>query len=303
MAMRLKQKHNKPDVVSVLTGTLLCVYVIGLFAPIIWAVMTSLTEIGSYDKFYLFQEYPKGQFPFTFTFDNFTIAWNNLTITAGNTLIEYNMLGLYIHSLQFALYSAISFTFCSAMVSYLTAKFDFRFSGVVYAFVILAMSLPIVGSMPSEIRMLQNLGIYGQWISVPILRFNFLSVYYLVLHATFRGISKEYSEAAKIDGASNFKIMLRIVMPQALNIIVTVFVLTFITYWNDYQVPMIYMPDYPVAAYGIYQFMRIPQDGGLTSNMAVQMAGTILMIIPILVVVIAFNKRLRVSVSIGGVKG
>ena len=302
MGKRLEHKTKKPDLVSIFTGALLCVYVIGLVTPIIWAVMTSLTEISSYDNFYLFQEYPDG-FPFTFTFDNFVVAWNNLSVTAANTMIEYNVLGLYIHSVKFALYSALSFTFCTAMVSYLTAKFDFRFSGILYAFVILAMSLPIVGSMPSEIRMLENLGIYGQWISVPILRCNFLSVYYLVLHATYRGVSKEYSEAAKIDGASNLRIMLRIVMPQAMNIIVTIFVLTFIGYWNDYQVPMVYMPDYPVAAYGVYQFMRIPQDGGLTSNMAVQMAGTILMALPILIVVAVFNKRLRVSVSIGGVKG
>ncbi|MBO5078059.1 MAG: carbohydrate ABC transporter permease [Oscillospiraceae bacterium] len=302
MGKRLEHKTKKPDLVSIFTGALLCVYVIGLVTPIIWAVMTSLTEISSYDNFYLFQEYPDG-FPFTFTLDNFVVAWNNLSVTAANTMIEYNVLGLYIHSVKFALYSALSFTFCTAMVSYLTAKFDFRFSGILYAFVILAMSLPIVGSMPSEIRMLENLGIYGQWISVPILRFNFLSVYYLVLHATYRGVSKEYSEAAKIDGASNLRIMLRIVMPQAMNIIVTIFVLTFIGYWNDYQVPMVYMPDYPVAAYGVYQFMRIPQDGGLTSNMAVQMAGTILMALPILIVVAVFNKRLRVSVSIGGVKG
>jgi ABC-type glycerol-3-phosphate transport system permease component len=167
--------------------------------------------------------------------------------------------------------------------------------------VIVAMSLPIVGSMPSEIRMLQRLGIYNTWLSIPILRFNFLNVYFLVLFATFRGISKEYSEAAKIDGASNLRIMLWIVIPQALNIIVTIFFLSFINYWNDYQVPMLYLPDYPVAAYGLFDFLRNNTDAA--SYATVKMAGTLIMTLPVLLLVIIFNKRLRVSVSIGGIKG
>ena len=126
-------------------------------------------------------------------------------------------------------------------------------------------------------------------------------MYFLVLYATFRGISKEYSEAAKIDGASNLRIMLRIVMPQALNIIVTVFFLSFITYWNDYQVPMLYLPRYPVAAYGLFDFLR--NNTAQITDAPARMAGTLIMTLPVLIVVIIFNKRLRVSVSIGGVKG
>lgn len=302
--MRLQpHKKKKADLLSVCIGILLCFYVIGLFTPILWTVLASITENESYYDFYVDRFFKDGVFPFSFTTENYAIANDNIAITAATTQVTYNMLGLYIHSLKFAVYSALSFVLCSCIVSYLVARYDFGFSKFIYAFVIIAMSLPIVGSMPSEIRMLQNLGIYGQWISVPILRFNFLSVYFLVFYATFRGISKEYSEAAKIDGASNWRIMLQIIFPQAMNIVVTVFVIMFITYWNDYQVPMLYLRDYPVAAYGVYYFMSTPQAGGVTSNLPVQMAGTILMTLPVLVTVIIFNKRLRVSVSIGGIKG
>lgn len=298
--MRLKpHKKNRPDALSIVIGIALCVYVLGLFAPMVWTVLISFTDADSYFRFY--QEGTAG--PMGFTMDNFIQAIPNIVVTSETTSIGYNMLGLYINSLKYALYSALSFTICSTVVSYLTARFDFKFSKIVYAFVIVAMSLPIVGSMPSEIQMLENLGIYGTWLSIPILRFNFLSVYFLVFHATFRGISKEYSEAAKIDGASNLNIMLRIIIPQAMNIIVTVFVIMFITYWNDYQVPMLYLKDYPVAAFAVYQFVNTTRNAAFNSSTPLQMAGTLLMTLPVLITVIVFNKRLRVSVSIGGIKG
>lgn len=298
--MRLKpEKHQKADGLSILIGVLLCVYVIGLFTPMIWTVIISVMDPDTYFTFY--QEGTAT--PFAFTLENFSNAIPNIRVTSETTSVTYNMLGLYLNSIQYAVYSTAAFILCSVVVSYLTARFDFKFSKIVYGFVIVAMSLPIVGSMPSEIQMLQNLGIYGTWLSIPILRFNFLSVYFLVLHATFRGISKEYSEAAKIDGASNWRIMTRIIMPQAINIVVTIAVIMFITYWNDYQVPMLYLKDYPVAAYAVYQFVNTTRNAAFNSSTPLQMAGTLLMTLPVLVTVIVFNKRLRVSVDMGGIKG
>ena len=296
--MRLNQRKRSFNPLTAAIGLLLCVYVVGLLAPIIWTALVTVTEDDSFFQFYQMGESPK----FKFTFENFKKAYPHIRIVAETQPVAYNMIGLYMNSIKYAVINTTAFVFCTTLVSYLTARFDFKFSKIVYTFVIVAMSLPIVGSMPSEIRMLQRLGLYGSWWSMLALRFNFLSVYYLVLHATFKGISKEYSEAAKIDGASNLRIMLRIIVPQAMNIIVTVFVITFITYWNDYQIPMLYLKDYPVAAYAVYQFVNTNLTT-LNGSVPQQMAGVFMMTLPVLIAVIALNKRLRVSVSIGGIKG
>ena len=296
--MRLNQRKRSFNPLTAAIGILLCVYVVGLLAPIIWTALVTVTEDDSFFQFYQMGESPK----FKFTFENFKKAYPHIRIVAETQPVAYNMIGLYLNSIKYAVINTTAFVFCTTLVSYLTARFDFKFSKIVYTFVIVAMSLPIVGSMPSEIRMLQRLGLYGSWWSMLALRFNFLSVYYLVLHATFKGISKEYSEAAKIDGASNLHIMLRIIVPQAMNIIITVFVITFITYWNDYQIPMLYLKDYPVAAYAVYQFVNTNLTT-LNGSVPQQMAGVFMMTLPVLIAVIALNKRLRVSVSIGGIKG
>ena len=299
--MKLRRR-TKPDAMSIVTGILLTIYVIGLLAPILWAVITSFTEVNSYFDFYVDKIFGSGP-AFKLTLENFKTAEKYMNVTATTTSVTYNILGLYIHSVLYAVICAGTWVIVTAVVSYLVARFQFKFSKIIYNFVIVTMCIPIVGGLASELRMLQNLGIYDTWLSMGVLKFNFLGAYFLTFVAMFRAIPKEYTEAAKIDGASNLSIMLRIIFPQALNMIVMVFLLNFITYWNDYKTAMLYLPSYPVATYGVFYFMNTPMGAGATSQIPVQVAGALLMTLPILILFLVFNKRLRGGVYIGGIKG
>lgn len=300
--MKLKPRREKAGVIGVLTGILLVIYVIGLLLPMLWSLVTSFTEVNSYFDFYVDRIFTGGP-AFRLTADNYKVAEQYMNITTTTTSVTYNIVGLYIHSVLYAVICAGVWVAVTSVVSYLVARFDFKFSKILYNFVLITMCIPIVGALASELRMLQNLGIYDTWLSMGVLKFNFLGVYFLTFVAMFKAIPKEYTEAAKIDGASNLRIMLRIIFPQALNMIVTVFLLNFITYWNDYKTAMLYLPSYPVATYGVYYFMNTPMGSGATSQVPVQVAGAILMTLPILIVFIVFNKRLRGGVYVGGIKG
>lgn len=300
--MRLMPRKRQTDVMSLLTGTLLVIYVIGLLAPVLWSLVTSFTEVGSYFDFYVDKIFGSGP-AFRLTTENYETAQKYMTVTASTTSITYNIIGLYIHSVAYAVICAGTWVVVTAVVSYLVARFDFKFSKVVFNFVILTMCIPIVGSMASELRMLQRLHLFDSWLGMFVLKFNFLGAYFLTFVAMFKSIPKEYTEAAKIDGASNLTIMLRIIFPQAMNMIVTVFLLQFIAYWNDYQTAMVYLPSYPVATYAVFYFMNTPMGGGATSEIPVQVAGAFLMTLPILILFMIFNKRLRGGVYIGGIKG
>jgi ABC-type glycerol-3-phosphate transport system permease component len=113
-------------------------------------------------------------------------------------------------------------------------------------------------------------------------------------------IPKDYIEAAKVDGAGNFRIMFQVIMPFALGTMLTVFLLNFITYWNDYQIPMIYLPSHPVAAYGMYVFQMSTETA--LANTPVKLAGIFLMAAPIVLVALIFSRRLMANLSVGGVK-
>ena len=239
--MRLKSRRERPGVIGILTRILLIIYVIGLLAPMVWSLITSFTEVNSYFDFYVDNIFKDGP-AFRMTLENYQAAEKYMNITTTTTSVTYNIVGMYIHSLMYALICAGTWVLVTMVVSYLVARFSFRFSKILYQFVLITMCIPVVGALASELRMLQNLGIYDTWISMAVLKFNFLGVYFLTFVAMFRSIPKEYTEAAKIDGASNLYIMLRVIFPQAMNLTVTVFLLNFITYWNDYKTAMLYLP-------------------------------------------------------------
>ena len=122
----------------------------------------------------------------------------------------------------------------------------------------------------------------------------------MVLFAAFSAIPKTYSEAATIDGAGTFTIMLKIIMPLVANTIATVFLMYFIQYWNDYQTPLLYLPSYPTIAYGLYQFVWTTFDAVSTEN--VKLAACLVVAIPIIVLFSVFNKKLVGNLSMGGIK-
>lgn len=295
---------EKASIVTILIFVLLVVYVLGLSIPIIWAVIVSFMNKNDYINYFgVLRAFDSGV---RYTFDNYIFSWENLKVTTIATEahpieMEYGVPDLLLHSVFYAFGSAFAFTLCPIIVAYLAARFKYAFSKILYSFVLITMTLPIVGSMASEITMLHNLGLYDSLPSVFILRFNFLSIYFLILYAQYSSIPQEYTEAAKVDGASNLRIMLQIVIPQSFNTIVTVFVLSFISYWNDYQIPLLYFPSYPTAAFGIYDFVQNASPEG--NYIPVQLAATIIMALPIVIVFIIFNKKLRVSVDMGGIKG
>ena len=294
-----KWKKSKASPVTVAIFVLLLIYTIVLIVPIIWAVCISFVNVTQFDIFFTMRNFKDANL--APTFENFVYAWNNLKITTTTTELTFYVSDMLIDSVIYSVGCAAAFTICPAIVAYATARFKFGFSKVVYIFVIITMALPIVGSMASEITMLRNLGIYDTFPAMFILRFNFLSIYFLVLFAQFSSIPMDYTEAAKVDGASNFRIMMQVIMPQALNTIVTVFILSFISYWNDYQIPLLYLPSYPTAAFGIYNFVH--NAAPEAAHAPVQLAASVIMVLPIVIVFIIFNKRIRVSVAMGGIKG
>ena len=290
---------EKASVATIFIFVLLIVYVLGLTIPIVWAVVVSFMDKNDYANYFgILRAFDQGV---KYTFDNYKFSWENLKVLTITTEEKYGIPNLLLNSLFYSLGSAFAFTLCPVIVAYLSARFKYAFSKILYSFVLITMTLPIVGSMASEITMLHNLGLYDTLPAVFILRFNFLSIYFLILHAQFSSIPQEYTEAAKVDGASNFRIMFQVVIPQSFNTIVTVFILSFISYWNDYQIPLLYFPSYPTAAFGIYDFVQNASPEG--NFIPIQLAATLIMALPIVIVFIIFNKKLRVSVAMGGIKG
>ena len=188
------------------------------------------------------------------------------------------------------------------VIGYMCAKYAYKFSSILVALALFAMIMPSVGTYPVELVLLRRLGIYdsiwGNWIQT----FSFTGSYFFVYIAFFSGVDQTYTEAAEIDGASQLRVLIQIIIPLASKMIATVFLIQFIHRWNDYQAPLLYLPTHPTLSYAL--FMRI----GVVSSDAIndlpgKCAGCLMLALPIIVLFIAFRDKIMGNVSMGGLKG
>ena len=281
---------------TIILMSVLILYSVSLLLPILWGLSTSLkTDLDFYlNPFWL----PDGWF-WNWQWSNYSYAFMNFVVKveAGAGFRIIYMEEMFLYTILYALGCAFFQSFVCCVVA---VKFDYFFSKVIYTVVIVAMILPIVGSLPSEIQMSRALGffdsIWGMW----IMKSHFLGMYFLVFHAMFRGIPKEFADAARVDGAGNFQVLFSIMMPLVRNTLFTVILLNFIGYWNDYQVPLIYLPSYPTIAYGLYLFNFSTINS--LSTIPMKITGCMIMMLPILIVFLIFRNRLIGNISIGGLK-
>lgn len=291
------KKKSKFDIrLTPVTGALLAfliIYVVLLVAPLIWAFITSFKAQSDYRLNVL-------GLPEKWVW-NYSYVIKNGVLLIGTTGKYATVPQMFGYTFLYALGCAFTNTLVPCITAYLCARFRYKFSKVVYNVVVVVMILPIVGSLPAEVQMARTLGFYDHIWGLWLMKANFLGMYFLVFHAAFRGIPMTYTEAAKIDGANNMAIMTKVILPLAKNTFATVMLINFITFWNDYQTPMIYMPTYPTIAQGVFVMAQSSMNGLATVPM--RMTGTMIMLIPILIVFLVFQRRLLGNLTVGGIKG
>ena len=223
--------------------TVLALYTICLLIPLVWGFYTTFK---SPDDWMRNEVWPS----LNITFENYTTAFSRLYVKAGQSY--FYMQHMLLNSVIYALGSAISGGLATCITAYMVAKFDYKFSRLVYTVVVITMTIPIVGALPSTMEVTRSLGLFDQMWGMWIVNGAFYNMFFLVFHATFKSVAGDYAEAASIDGASNFKILISIMIPLVKNTLTMVILLNFISFWNDYQTPMVFLQSRPTIAYGMY---------------------------------------------------
>jgi ABC-type glycerol-3-phosphate transport system permease component len=110
-----------------------------------------------------------------------------------------------------------------------------------------------------------------------------------------------------MDGASQFGILCKIILPLSMKTIGSVLLIQVISLWNDYQVPLLYLPTHPTIAYATYLFTDATKAIGLTGEFRgriyYEVSACMLLALPILIIYVIFNKKLMGDLSMGGIKG
>lgn len=291
----MKKLKNNFSAILVVAAVLLIIYFIILCFVSVWALYTSfksnLDFLGN-----------KLGLPEKIKWSNFATAleYYMVEINDGENINNVYIETMFLYSVLYAGGSAFASAFVSCVVAYVTQKFNFRFNKVIYGIVIVTMTLPIVGNLPSELQLLRTLGLYDHIWGMWICKANFLGMYYLVFFAAFSALSSALFEAAYMDGASELRVMFEIALPLVKNVFFTIFLIKFVEFWNDYTVTITYMPSIPTIAFGLYEYSMSAKPA--INNTPMRLAACFVVIIPLLVVFLIFKDRFMGNISMGGVK-
>ena len=204
-------------------------------------------------------------------------VWNTVVITGGAIAIDVVF---------------------SAMCAYPLATMNFKGKNVIFAILVATMIIPAAAGMIinyltiSRMRLLDN--VFGVILPSSVKTFSII-----LLRQAYLGVPKELIDAAKIDGAGQFLIWLKVMLPGIVPSISTIVIFDFIGNWNAFLWPIIIFKDpakYPLAT--ALQYL----NGSFSYKFGYVAAGTILSIIPVLIVFMLCQKNYIEAVS-GAVKG
>ena len=282
MKKTVKVKKENSVIMGVLF-VLFSIYAATLLLPLAWMFINSFKPNNN--------EFFDDQWKFTsFTFDNYKLLFvgeNNILQMFGNTLI----LSLTIPTVS---------AFFSLCAGHAVASFDYKLRNVVYFIFLLPMFVSVAGTTPYLYKLLNDIGIFDKHIGLIIMSCGVSGFGFLMYYSVFKNISHTYSEAAMIDGAGYWRIFLQILVPQAKNLVAAQWVMGFIGTWNDFSGPYLFLPSHPTLGVGVKLISDKINQGHSYPEL---FANIILMLIPMLVLYFAFQKKIMAVSLGGGIKG
>lgn len=268
-----------------LTGKHLVLVALSLLTvfPLVLAISTALKTASDV------KVNPFGLFS-SFSTENMVTAW-----TVGN-------FGDYLlNSFLLSVPSSLLVVALSTMGGYTFARLPFPGRSLIFYLVVLGLLVPFFTYMIPLYFQLRGMGMLDSLIGVNlVLASTGLSFGTFFMRAFFSDLPTELEQAARIDGASELQIFLRVMLPLVRSGMAALLVFTFLQNWNNFLVPLLYMPggEYRPLTTGLYLFL-----GGRTVDIGPLAAGTLITILPVVVLFLAMQRHVTQGFLSGAVKG
>jgi ABC-type glycerol-3-phosphate transport system permease component len=259
--------------------------VISLFMilPFVWMLSTSLKLPA--DIF----GYPPKIIPDNATFNNYVYIFQ-----------EKNLLRVLLNTIYMSFASTIFSLFFCTLGGYGFAKFDFPAKKILFALLLATMVIPgAVMMVPSFVIMRQFGWVDTFWPLIIPGAANAFGIFFFRQYIT--SINDELMDAARIDGASEFRIYLSIIMPIISPGMISMGLIFFMRSWNDYLGPLIYLKS-PSNHTITLAINSLAGSAGLTA-WGSQMAMSVISLIPLLIIFLIFQRQFVEGITAGAVKG
>ena len=288
----LRMKNSTLGVKITIIGftALFLANVIFNFYPVFFAAMNTFKTVSEYDESIM-------------ALPTHGVEWRNYIriFTAFNEGLGFTYLNLLTNTLWIMVVNTLCELVSSILLAYALAKFRFPGSNFLYWLVIFSQTIPIIGAgaasymLRVKLNMIDNpFLIWISWLS----GFDFT---FIIFYGTFKGVSNSYSEAAKIDGATNIFILFKIMVPQVFPIIVANAITAAVGIWNNYSISMIYLRSYPTLGYGMYLIDK--EIYLLEGGRPVYFACAIISSLPCVIIYASNLNLILKNMTVGGLKG
>ena len=252
--------------------------------PFVWMILSSFKTLKE------IRQIPPTFIPQEFTLDNYTTVLDDPDLPLGI---------FYRNSAIIAFANVIQVLFTSSLFGYIFAKFEFKGKKALFWFILSLMIIPHQMTMIPGYLILARLGLINNLLGLIIPAA--IDAFGIFLFRQFAlSIPNELLDAARVDGAGEFYIYRRIVLPQLGPALATFGMLTFMFNWNAYLWPLIVLTEKDVRTLPIILTWFSNQQVDKTN---LTMAASVLVILPVLFVFLLVQKWIVEGITLSGLKG
>ncbi|WP_151737480.1 carbohydrate ABC transporter permease ['Paenibacillus yunnanensis' Narsing Rao et al. 2020] len=267
---------------KVLIYLLLAVAVFCMLVPYLWMLSSSLKL--NKDVF----SFPMQWIPANPRWENFQDIWTRIPL--GRFIYNTAKLSVIVTLLQLL---------TSSFAAYAFSKLQFKGKNILFLGYIATIAIPWQAYMVPQFIMMRQLGLNNTHMAIILLQaFSAFGVF--LMRQFYQGVPDELCEAARIDGLSEYGIWARIMLPLSKPALSTLTIFTFVSTWNDFLGPMIYLTRTELKTIQIGLRMFISQ---YSAEYGLIMAASVVSIIPVVIVFLALQKYFVQGVASSGIKG
>ncbi len=280
-----KNADMKNRIVKILTYALLIFWAVMVLFPFYWMLLTSVKSYSAYNSEYI----PKF-FTLSPTFENFASVFTEVP------LADY-----LFNTLVFTVITTGIMVIVTVLAAFAFARLEFKGKNLLFT-VFLALMM-----IPNELVIITNFVTITEWnlrnTFTGLILPSVTSVFYIyLLRENFAQVPDELYYAAKVDGCSDFKYLIKVLLPICRPTVITITILKVIECWNSYVWPRLVTDDtaYFLVSNGI---QAIRESGLGRENIPAMMAAVVVISVPLIVLYLIFHKKIMEGVSRGGTKG
>ncbi|MDI3547764.1 MAG: raffinose/stachyose/melibiose transport system permease protein [Halanaerobiales bacterium] len=222
------------------------------------------------------------------------------TLDSYKTLIfEDNFLRIFLNSTILTVLSIAGIVFISSLTAYGLSRFKFKYADTLQTYFLLGLMFPIqLGILPIFI-MMRKLNMINNLFGMVLLYSANMSFPVFIFSVFFRTLPYALYEAAKVDGAGEFTIYFRIMLPLSKPVIATIALLSTITVWNDFYLPLVFLTkdNLRTVTLGVYRYMS-----NFLANWHLIFSAASLSLIPIIILFGFFSRNIISGITSGSLK-